>query len=248
MAFLSESLSGFPQDPFKKIRKAKTSLWEFVRANIELSPRHPHNLLNLLNQFQADAKDGAGEPATDPRKQDVAAEQQRLIIKGTVMMVPVMGVEEMEGKAVAYVSHILKRTASEFILGGFPKPRQNNVPKVIEVLQLTAAALRFAYLRSARHAATLPSEELPKIEEMESQAEPQPESENKWPGMDDLEVMSKRIDEIMRQRRKHVKRMLAKKAIINKALGELKAYSKPPVLLIRVFSALFVLMGHTNLK
>ncbi|KAK3233141.1 hypothetical protein CYMTET_56548 [Cymbomonas tetramitiformis] len=180
--------------------------------------------------------------------QDVAAEQQRLIIKGTVMMVPVMGVEEMEGKAVAYVSHILKRTASEFILGGFPKPRQNNVPKVIEVLQLTAAALRFAYLRSARHAATLPSEELPKIEEMESQAEPQPESENKWPGMDDLEVMSKRIDEIMRQRRKHVKRMLAKKAIINKALGELKAYSKPPVLLIRVFSALFVLMGHTNLK
>eukprot|EP00854_Cymbomonas_tetramitiformis_P003440 gene3440-4323_t len=165
--------------------------------------------------------------------QNKAAAKKGLVIKGTTMMMPVMGMHETEGEVIAFVSHILKRTASDFLLGGFPKPRQNNVPKAIEVLQLTAAALRFAYSNVNTNEAAGPPPEIT----LKGTA-----------GSNDGEDIEDRIAEYGRLRKKGVNEMLGKKVAVNDTLKKLKANARPSKSVVRIFAAIFVFIELQSLE
>ncbi|KAK3255251.1 hypothetical protein CYMTET_35556 [Cymbomonas tetramitiformis] len=54
-----------------------------------------------------------------------------------------------DGKDVCIgcLSHVIKRAACRYILGGFPSPTVNNVPKALGLMQFLAAALSLAHDR-----------------------------------------------------------------------------------------------------
>lgn len=151
--------------------------------------------------------------------QEKAAAAKKLIIHQTVMMVPVLSMDGQ--KCICYLSHVLKRNAHNLLLGGFPKPSENVTAKAVEILDQLSKALCLAYDEVARN---------PNRDEMVL-------DENEWTRLQEM------LDALKRRKKAAVEQLMAKKKSIMAALQEMKGYDKPPVIVVRVFSALFVVLN-----
>ncbi|KAK3239482.1 hypothetical protein CYMTET_50596, partial [Cymbomonas tetramitiformis] len=151
--------------------------------------------------------------------QEKAAAVKDLCIHQTIMMIPVLSIDG--STCVCFLSHVLKRNANTLLLGGFPRPAENLTAKAVEVMTQLAKALRQAYDEVARNPnrdeIVLDQNEWTRLQEM----------------LENLKMKKKQaVDDLMMRRKK-----------IMAALQEMKGYDKPPVIVVRVFSALFVVLN-----
>eukprot|EP00854_Cymbomonas_tetramitiformis_P006364 gene6364-7626_t len=153
------------------------------------------------------------------KMQDAAAERGALMISGTVMIIPIHNIAGKQ--CVAFLSHVMLRTACDHLLGGFPRPRDITVPKAIEIMTLTAKALCFAFDEVARNPVQVPTDTYDTT---------------------DMDRIKGILDGLKREKKKGLQYLLSKKKFTSQCLREMKGYDKPPVILVKVFTALFVIL------
>eukprot|EP00854_Cymbomonas_tetramitiformis_P004052 gene4052-5025_t len=118
---------------------------EDIRWGTLQSPNPDGAAVGMTTQINARELLLAQEEAIAADNPDVVG---KVYFKGAMVHMPIM-FRGGDGKDVCIgcLSHVIKRAACRYILGGFPSPTVNNVPKALGLMQFLAAALSLAHDR-----------------------------------------------------------------------------------------------------
>ncbi|KAK3270548.1 hypothetical protein CYMTET_21059 [Cymbomonas tetramitiformis] len=159
------------------------------------------------------------------QNQEEAVQHGDLYFKGAMMTIPVFS-HTGSRENLGCLSYVIKRRAHKYLLGGFPVPKQNYVPKAIKSMHVLAAGISLAHENISRALEANPVE-------MDSK-------EVKDTGR--VEAM-RMMTQIKTMKAAMIKKIGKNPKIMTQQLQEIKNYTKPPDIVIRVLTALFILLS-----
>ncbi|KAK3261858.1 hypothetical protein CYMTET_29256 [Cymbomonas tetramitiformis] len=160
--------------------------------------------------------------------QEEAKVKKQMVMRGAMLMIPVI---TPAGKTFAFISHVIPSLACKHFFGGLRPPTTFSIPKTIECLMLLSKALLCGMEKAAMTAANQATAPMPDNEHDKGREE-----------------LMRLLTNLNKMKADLYKNMLKNREKIQSHLHEIKNYSKPPEVMVRVMTTLYVLMKNNDVK